>query len=221
MYRSRGRSALDESGAEIASQEPHGLGSYESSVTTISAGPAAAGFKVLYDSRNHLAVMAGMVTTATAENVLTSFTRAGRAEGRKPVIYAVEGFVHLQPDTWAIGSTMRIGWRLGVFEQEAQTGLASVDGAYSMWADQAASGTPFNTVAMFANTGRWVREGRIIREFATTNNMTDFYIVPRWRSRRGVALRENEMFGLYIEVGASGVATRTQSWLRTLVSDEG
>jgi len=218
VYRARGKTLLDPDAVDLTALEDAQKASYDPVIVTYLGGTANASARILYDSHNHFVELAGEFTGA-GDPVATAFTRAGRAEGRNAVVYAVEGFVHVVPDTWAIGSRVELGWRLGVFDQEAQTGFVSVDGSYSMW-NPPTGVSPFNTPAMYANDTKWVREGRLMKAFASTNTMTDFYVIPRWRSKRGRALKPTECFALYIELSSGSVAVRTQAWLRTLVSDE-
>jgi len=108
---------------------------------------------------------------------------------------------------------------MGVFEQDVATGNFLLDTEYSMWANAPlAAGSSLSLPAQWANSGRnnaWER-----RLHVGWSETRPFHVQTiRWRGRR--RLEPNECFGLYTELEATSVNTRTQYWLRTLVSDEG
>jgi len=191
------------------------VGSYSGFIPAHLTGPANAQSHVLYDSQNYTRqVLGGQFGVG-----LGQLGRVARAEGRRPLILAVEGIVYWEPSTWALGNLMAIGMRLGVFEQDPGNGVFLVDAAYSMWVDEpAVASSSLSTVGDWANNGRgnaWER--RIHYGFSDNQAFTVTRI--RWRGRR--ALQPNECFGLYTELEPTSVNTRTQYWLRTLVADEG
>lgn len=191
------------------------LASYHAVQTTFSVGVSNARFLVLYDSHDRLNTLQNYVAGAAAAYVAVG--AEARAEGRRARILATEGHIIMVPDTWAIGSTMSYGWRLGAFEQDPDTGLASLDADYSMFVNAAAD--PRIGPAKFADTKTWVREHHARRVFSTTNDQAIENIHFRWKGMR--TLRANEAWGLYLE-GQTGVDFRIHAtWCRTLVSDEG
>lgn len=190
------------------------LGTYDSNVLNHTSGTAASQGHILYDSQNYLRTP----VRETFGGVLSHIPRAARAEGRKPTILAVEGIVYWEPSTWALGSLMAIGMRLGVFEQDPGSGNVLLDPEYSMWNDGPyAAGGSLSKVVDWANNGRnntWER--RI--HYGFSDNSVFTVVRVRWRGRR--SLLANECFALYTELEGTSVDTRTQYWLRTLVADE-
>lgn len=225
VYRPAGHRLPDETvnaGQGLGAFEGLGasLGSYDRQVVTMATGVAASQARILYDSTNRIAVGMGSLDSET--RTTTWFTRAARAEGKKARVFAVQGFLHCEPTTWTLGNVMAIGWRLGVYDQDPESGFIEVPTEYSMWENGSAGvGTPFATPAMWANDGRWVKEDRRIKVFSSGDEAPQMRIPIYWRSARGITLRGRESFALYLELGATAVQMRIQTWLRSLVSDEG
>lgn len=190
------------------------LGTYEPGIVSHATGVDQAQSHILYDSQNYIAhVAAGGVIAPTG---LPHLQGQARAEGRKPLILAVEGIVYWEPSMWALGNLMAIGMRMGVFEQDQRLGVFSLDVGYSMWLN--ATGAQQQRVGAWANNGRnnaWER--RI--HYGFSDNQAFVVVRVNWRGRR--RLEPNECFGLYTELEGTSVGTRTQYWLRTLVADEG
>lgn len=195
------------------------LGTYEPNFFTVVGGVGNAQSRILYDSKNYVA----MVTRGGAGSALTLATvgvmgSSGRAEGKKACIRRVEGVILTEPTTWALGSVMAMGVRMGIFEQDVATGTFSLDASYSMWFNPAAlaDGPP----ASFANNRRnnaWeVRQWRYFGDASSNPNMV---IRINWTGRK--YLEGNECFGMYLELPAVSTSLRTQCWVRSLVIDEG
>lgn len=194
------------------------LGTYDMTVHTINSGVANAQSKVLYDSQNYFALLGrGGVGTAANVSTIPQIGRVARAEGRKAVMRAVEGYLFCEPTTWSLGQVAALGMRLGAFEQD-MTGVFSLDSGFSMWENEAIQ--PFTYVGNYANNGRQnAREWRRMWFFTDTGVPAARFFRFRWTGRR--VLQPNECFGIYTELGSTSVNLRTQWWFRTLVEDEG
>lgn len=190
-----------------------GLGTYEPQVIAHSTGVINAQSHVLYDSHNYLSA------SRSATPLLGfGFTRShARAAGRKPTILAVEGIVYWEPSVWAAGNLMAIGMRIGAYEQDV-SGVFSLDPNYSMWVQQLGAGTDSTNPAYWANAGRQNAWERRVH-YGFSDNSVFKVVRVSWRGRR--VLNDNECWGLYTELEGTSVNTRTQYWLRSLVSDEG
>lgn len=197
-------------------------GSYDQSVNSLTTGVANAVILSLYDSYNFFAQLTrGGVGSGGAVGSQGVLGRQARAEGRKPLIHAVEGQMFIQPQSWVLGSQMSLGLRLGIFEQDI-AGAALLDVAYSMFQPEAAA--PGSVPSQFANDSRCnIWERRYFKPFGDSSTTPNINIRIRVRFKR--ALSAHEMLGMYVEApssagGLASVGLRYQSWLRTLVSDD-
>lgn len=202
---------FDEAGALV-----NAGASYSNTEVSIAAGAPATRVQILYDSHNYM--KQGVQLAAGA---MVPFGSQGRAEGGRATILGYEGMVAMRPSTWAAGSAIRLGFRVGVWEQDADLGLVLVDPVYSMWGNFA--NTALNASA-WANNREWVEERRIYKTFASANDQALFCTYFRRRCRR--RLRPHKCFAIWGEVNnaagtVGGVTTLCTYWLRTLVSDEG
>jgi len=195
------------------------LGSYDPAIITMASGIAAANAAILYDSQNRIAFAMGSLDSETQTH--TWLTRAARAEGRRAKIFATTGFLHMEPSTWTLGNVMAIGWRLGKFTQDPESGFIEVPFQYSMWESTNSLLTPFTSVAQYANDGNWVKENRILKVFSSGDEAPQLRVPINWRSSRGITLRPNECWAVYLEIAATAVQMRHQRWLKSLVADEG
>lgn len=224
MYRGWGTPVGDlDAVPDVGDIEDYEQASYSNQVVTLTAGPDEMQARILYDSHNRIAVAMGAGDQASGLVTHTWHTRAARAEGSKAVVYAVEGFMAFEPSTWSLGSMMRVGMRLGVWEQEAQSGYVLLPTAYSMFAAINVDLSPWGQPAMWANDRNWVWERRPMKYFGDASS-TPLMIVPvRWRSRLGRALKPDECFAMVLEIPSqTGVSNlRTRCWLRSFVADEG
>jgi len=192
-------------------------GTYSSAVGAISSGFQSSIARVLYDSHNWMSFLGS--SGVAQPGVLGA---AARAEGKRATMYAVNGVINLVPDTWALGSQIRVGWRILIADQDLPSGLAVLDADYSMWNDPVgAAGT--ESTAAFRNDHRCLAEGRVFRNFSTSNDQADLRIFPRWRGRW--MLQEHQAMYMYLEIegnsgGGPGVGMRFQMWMRSLVSDD-
>lgn len=208
VYRANARPAYNPAGAAIMNGDT--MGTYGAAETTVSQQTAAA--KWLYDSHNHHVVIQRM-EGAAPNQILTTLSRAGRAEGGKATILCTSGVILMRASAWAVGSRRTIGYRMGIFEQAPDSGAMALDPNYSLWANFG------NTQpADWANMRNWVWERRIFEDFGAANNLTRTVSVF-WKGRR--TLKPHEGWGLFIEGGASSVDCIQSFWLRTLVVDEG
>lgn len=189
------------------------LGTYAPQTTTLTAGVGSAFGKVLYDSHNYIKSAQIAQTPNLAEFFMPS---AARAEGSRAKILRVQGVIMARPTTWTIGSFIRIGFRFGFFEQDADSGVALVDPLYSMFN---AAGLSDQQPARWANDRAWQHERRFLAAFATGNEMTTW----TWRFNFPVnrSLRPDQGYFVYIETEGGSATLNVQRWLRTLVVDEG
>lgn len=167
---------------------------------------------VLLDSSDFYAELAmqGNISAAAGNPVMQ--TGEARAEKRRQVVRAVEGLIHVEPATWAIGNNMYWCFRLGIWEQTERE-VFSLDPNYSAWTDTSVA---FNNVSVghYANMKRTnLKEWRIMEVF--NSNLSFWNIRVRWRGRR--VLEPHECFGIYSEGGAGSVNIRYHTYLRTLV----
>lgn len=201
----------DDTGALIAA-----AGTYSNQPFTLTAGVANAQGKVLYDSHNY--IKQGVQLTAGA---MIPFGSQGRAEAGRATILGYEGILAITPTTWAAGTNIRLGVRVGVFEQDAGTGFFLVDPAYTMFTSS--PNLSLNASA-WANSRTWVEERRVYRAFSTSNDQA--LQVLRFRRRCRRRLNPHECFGMFLEINnqagtTGGVNMEGTLWMRTLVSDEG
>jgi len=185
------------------------LGTYEPASATLTPGPTTAFGKVLYDSHNRLTYVADVA------GVGLPYTRAGRAEGRNPLILRVQGVLHIQPTTWAVGNSYDICYRIMANEQSAVDGFMSLDTAYSAFD---VIGPPMNSPAVFANSKFLIHEKRVFHAFSGGNDTERKTIRFDVRMRR--SLSPNFALFLYMESATGSVNVRHRRWLRTLVVDE-
>lgn len=193
------------------------LGTYDGNIHTITSGVANAQSKILYDSQNYFAMLGrGGVGTASNVSTIPQIGRVARAEGRKPVIRAVQGTIYMEATAWAIGNLIAAGFRMGAFEQDL-TGVLSLDSGYSMWDNEGVQ--PFTYVGNYANNGRGNAWERRYHHFFTSTTPSALVISVNWKGRR--VLQPNECWAIYCELESTSVNARAQWWLRTLVEDEG
>lgn len=216
VYRTRAVDIEGPLGAE-GINETDGLASYYGSSTPLTPGAVNARALILYDSQNRLTQ--GLAETWGNGPGRSFINKAGRAEGRKPLIRACEGTLFLRPSAWALGSSWSVGWRLGIFKQDAGTGLLVVPQTYSMFDEGFA---PWEATATHANTRGWVKERREQRTFNPDNAPGWHTMRFFWSSRRGRTLEPDECWALYMESDSGSVSNLgIEPWCRTLVSDEG
>lgn len=194
----------------------NGLGTYTSQATAFNAvGMNEALGKILYDSRNFLVQMTGAIPLVGAVMGMSA-----RAEGAKPLILAVQGDILLQTNTWVLGDALHCGFRIGVFEQDPDTGNILVDDQYSLF--NATTDVQDNP-ARAANDQKAIWEARLFAGVGGDNN-NRFRVRVRVRTRR--RLTSSQCLAVYCEnAGGSGIYSSVHSTvgfrLRTLVADEG
>lgn len=192
------------------------LGTYDQIVGTLVAGAANANFSVLYDSHNHVAQTMGALAGAP----IRSMPQAARAEASRALIMRVQGVCIYRPTAWAVGSIFSLGFRFGIWEQDAQTGNVLVDPAYSMWASGGAGVNQLRP-ATWANDRNWQHERRTGATFGENNSA---YFMQRFNFRVNRRLDPNECYGIWMEADTffvSSINLQYQLWFRTLVADEG
>jgi len=178
--------------------------------TCSATNPAAA---VLYDSRNYLAQPTG----GSGGLMRTIMPMAARAEsGRRPKIVRVSGYIFFEPTTWSAGSLIESGFRIGIFEQDSNTGdVITPSINWSLWNVGA---VPQEQPAVWANSKRqnlWER--RVRRAFSTSNDQASQTIVVNAAIR--AYLDENECLAIIAQNSGPSVDTRGTFWLRSLVAD--
>lgn len=166
--------------------------------------------KILYHSYNFI----HHGTTMASPGTLLALPRYSRAEGRNAKIRRVRGMVHIHPSTWAIGSTFRIGFRFGIFEQDAESGFVLIDPLYNMWTN---SGNDDVNPQRWANDRNWQHEWRDTRTFSDNSSFFNY----RFDFPVNRTLKPHECYAMYVESASTSVNLVGQSFLRTLVVDEG
>lgn len=187
------------------------LGSYTVTAKSLAAGAANAQVGVLYDSFNYMSQGIGATNVAAVTT-----TRAGRAEGRNPLIHRVEGTVFIIPSGWSAGTFFRMGFRFGRWTQTPDTGALFIDPEYSMYGGAVADAK--DTVAQFANDREWQHERRTMEHFTNDRPLS---FVQRFRFRVNRSLNPMQCYALYMESESGSVTCNVILYLRTLVSDEG
>lgn len=169
---------------------------------------------ILYDGTDFLAesTRASISQTGIQQGVLT---RAARAEGKEATVLAVQGSIRVVPNGWAAGTRFDLGFRLGWFEQDDLSGLASVDPDYTMWDTGA---TTFETPAVMADQKTAnIRTWRIHRGFNDTEGTIQVNIF--WKGRRRSPSSKHGLM-LWCETAPGSLTLNLMPNLRTLVVDE-
>lgn len=214
MYRPAGSPVINIATGIIAEQFP--LWSYSFQPKTLNTGIANVLAHILYDSKNRMAHLIGASTTAPPN--LTMLPGAARAEGRLPFCMRVQGRIEVEASTWAVGNTLGGGIRLGVFEQDAETGLLSLPADYSMFVT--AGNAPYRDPATWANEKRlnlWEKRYRKDYSDGSANRL----IVLEFNRKIRVALQSHECLAFFHEAPSTSVDARAIVWCRTWVRDEG
>lgn len=191
------------------------LSSYSNGISTLTTGITNARAWVLYDSTNFLNVLVNQYNTPLGDQSVGVMGRAARAEGSGALILRTQGQILVRPSTWALGSVMLFGMRLGVFEQDPQTGSLLLDPQYTM---MNASSSWSTAAAVWANTRDWVWERRFYSTF-DSQRPSWFHIDVNWKGRR--RLKPHQCWALYVEADTGSVNTTWRRSLRSLVADEG
>jgi len=204
VYRNDG-AALTTGGVVILTADQ--LGTYTPNPLVIGSEDSAG--LILYDSRNYLRAM-----THGGAGTLGAINMGARASGKRAQMHYVSGMVFVTTSTWAIGNTMSIGLRIGIFGQSISGGNIEAPAGYSMWLNGGES-----TIADFANQQRanqW--EKRVQHAFSADTG--SIFGIPVSARVRG-SLNDDECLGLFVEAGSGTVNLSIVPFLRTLVTDEG
>lgn len=205
----------DERSIEAGGVQATPAGTYTNRQVTLGTGPTQAQGRILYDSNDYFAMLTRRGVTAAG--VASILRRESRAEGRKPMMLAVRGIIQVVTDAWALGDTLELGLRIGVFEQDGGTGTVLLDADYSMFTSTVIGDS---TPSFWANQARnncWER--RIYAVFNDSITRPSWTIPVAWKGRK--YLSGNECFALYLEMPVTSVTTvQHRCWLKTLVSDE-
>lgn len=184
------------------------LGTYEFQVRSLTTGAAGAQILWLVDAQNR--DLQTSLTGVGAANFLPGSARP--APSRRKVL-AVEGIIYVEPSTWAAGNLMAMGVRIGAYEQDINTGLASVDPDMTMWLGPA-GGLGQGAAAIYANDRQLcMYEQRAFKSFGDNGSI----MVMRIRTRLNWSLQPQHGLGLWWEGESTAVNIRYQTWLRTLV----
>lgn len=178
---------------------------------TQAVGSANATIHWLYDSVNFR-----KFTATIAGNAPRAMPSSWRAEGGKPLLLRVQGWMSVLPVTWAAGSVVFLGMRFGTFEQSPNTGNAIFPTGYNMWD---ATGNDSQTANVWANEGRHVREFRRSWSFDIGQTAARMNFTFNFGFRR--RLMPNEGFGIYTELATGTTSAAIVHAFRTLVVDEG
>jgi len=122
----------------------------------------------------------------------------------------------VQAATWTLGDEIRLGLRIGVFEQDSSDGNLMVDADYTMWFSGFIQSAP-NVFANQQRTNLWTHYH--LMHFATGNEQSMRVLNVNVAARASLA--SNECLGLYTQTQAGSVALRWYPILRTYVVDEG
>lgn len=199
-------------------------GSYSERTTTLNPGPAGVitfPLSLSQSARKMLSagpVEGGLVAGLGTMPFLTSW--AGVAEGGMQRIFAVDGCLMFRPNTWNIGNSLRLGWRLVVLDQDSFDLSGFTTPFYSMFVNNINNG--FN-VATGANEG-FLKEDffEIANISGTAVTASGAWKLPiRWRSQRGIRLGDSRALYLYVESAAGSVVGTMLPRMRTLQSAAG
>lgn len=163
--------------------------------------------------------------TPGTEPIWTDLTQyqssAAVPETGHQVIYAVDGYVIVTVQDWALATFFRLGMRLLHEEQDPSSGDLVTTGTYSMW-----EGITPEDVNMIANRGylkEWYKAERWEGGLSGLVTRTSFVYPIRWRSRRGIRLMPNRALFLYMETSQNSrgldVWTRLRTRMAAGVSD--
>lgn len=208
VYRPNLQPIYNPAGAAIANGDA--LGTYDQNEFTVGTGSAAG--RVLYDSHDHIRHFTN-AGGAPGQPIIAGMPASARAEGSQATILAVQGVIWLRKSEWALGNVMRTGWRIGVFEQQPESGAISIDANYSLF-NTFATAQP----ALWANDRMWVQQRLLMEMFGGASDQGRTYYV-NWKGRR--RLKPFQCMGMYIETHSTSVNAIYTLWLRTLVADEG
>jgi len=204
VYRNDG-AALTTGGIVILTADE--LGTYTPNPLVIGQDDTAG--LILYDSRNYLRAM-----THGGAGTLGAINMGARAAGKRAQLHWVSGMLFVTTSSWALGSVMRVGFRIGIFGQSISGGNLEAPAGYSMFTNPGES-----TVADFANQQRanqW--EKRVAHAFSADTGA--IFGIPVSTRVRG-SLNDDECLALFVEGGSDTVGLSIVPWLRTLVTDEG
>jgi len=135
-------------------------------------------------------------------------------EGSKQQCFEVDGELMLIPNTWNVGNSFLMGWRLMYGEQQSSTADQFLDPEYHMF-DAAAA--PNTSAAQWANAG-YMKEGyfNISNIAGTAITSSGAWKVPiKWKSRRGVTLNNAFSVFLYLESAIGSINMRIIPRLRS------
>lgn len=195
--------------------------SYTSVDETLSPGTASQLAIALYDSYNvRRSIKYGQVNFVglNTANSASSYLHGDweRAEGRRPIIHAIEAVIKFVPSTWTLASRIASGFRFLVAQQNGLVGSAILDASYSMWQENPALGSP---LARWANERRMLAETRAWRGFDDTITSPQYTTTLRWTGKWRLA--PEEALFLFCEAQTGSAEIRFNTYCRTLVSDEG
>lgn len=182
---------------------------------TLTAGIAGAlAFPLTYSQNARKLAVHGPLNALPGVGNLESW--AAIPEGGAQRIFAVDGGIYVDANTWNVGSSFKVGWRLKVFEQDPLDGTALTAPFYSMYTDNTPNGV---TIATSANEG-YLREKHwsVANVAGTVVTTTSSWYVPiRWRSQRGITLGNNTALFLYLESATGSITLRGHNRMRTLM----
>lgn len=157
----------------------------------------------------------GLSTGAGTMPFLTSW--AGIPEGGMQRVFAVDGFVTVRANTWNAGNELGLMWRLVVADQDPLDLNAFTTPGYSMTADNIGIG---ESVATSANQG-FLREQMFWRNniAGTAVTASGSWVLPiRWRSQRGIRIRDGNALFCYFESWSGSVVTNIRTRMRCLMA---
>lgn len=184
---------------------------YGAGVVTVNTGPAGALAQPLSFSQNARKLLVfGQFGVANPVGNYQSW--AAIPEGGNSRLFAVDGWIGLQPTAWGVGNTVLFGSRLVVWDQASDDGAAlAPEVGYSMFATSIVDG---QSPATSANLGFLWQTHFIQSNVANTavTNSGAWNIRVQWRSNRGIQVGPGKALFLWLELSSGSVQVRP--WLR-------
>lgn len=131
-------------------------------------------------------------------------------------VYAVQGIVHITPQTWALGSAFVLGMRLLHYDMVPSSGRMAAAPDYTMFNP---GGAPPVTAAQFANEG-YLKEWRMqeyVPAVAGIITRGRWTLPIFWQSRKGISLGNGRGLFMYFETADGSVQVNPVMYLRTLM----
>lgn len=136
-------------------------------------------------------------------------------DAAKQRIYAVDGYVMITVNDWALATFFRLGMRLLHGVMTNFDGQLSIEAGYSMW-----EGTTPETINQWANAGflrEWYKAEAWQGAVGGLVSRTAYVYPIRWRSRKGISIGDDRALFLYFETDINSRDLAVFPRLRTLM----